>query len=86
MTGQLEDIEGKWEKLNSKLEQRENRLEDALDLSRQYYDVLQDLTDWTAEFNDQIEHLPIVRTQPDLIEQQRQYTKVYRIEVLEMEF
>ena len=72
----MEDIEEKWDKLSGKLDQRESSLKDALDLSRQYYDVLQDLTEWTADYNEQIEHLPIVHTQPDIIEQQRQHTKV----------
>ena len=73
---QLDNINQSWDKLAKKLGQREAALKDTLDLSRQYYDVLQGLTDWTAEFGDKIDHLPPVGNQAEEIEQQKEKLKV----------
>ena len=72
----MEGIEKQWDQLSDKLSQREKSLQDALEVSKQYYDILEELSDWTADYGDQVEHLPIVPAQTDAIKQQKDKVQV----------
>lgn len=60
-----------WDKLQYKLKERHAHLKDVLDLSTQYYDVLQKLSDWLPVAMETVESWPPVSAQPQQIAEQR---------------
>ena len=73
---QLDEINRGWDKLHSKLGEREAALTDALDTSSKYYEVLQDLSEWLPTATEKLEMMPPVSTQPEIIEEQKQDLEV----------
>ncbi len=56
--------------------EREASLNDTLGTASQYYDVLQELSDWLPGVNERLEAMPPISAQPDVIQQQKLDTEV----------
>ena len=76
ITTQLDAINHGWDKLHTKLGEREAALTDALDTSTKYYEVLQDLSEWLPTAADRLETMPPMSTQPEIIEEQKRDLEV----------
>ena len=76
ITTQLDAINHGWDKLHTKLGEREAALTDALDTSTKYYEVLQDLSEWLPTAADRLDTMPPVSTQPEIIEEQKRDLEV----------
>ena len=70
-----------WDKLQCKLGEREAHLKDILDLSTQYYDALQKLSEWLPEITDKMDTMPAVATQPEVVQQQKEDVRKMEEEV-----
>ena len=71
INSKMDGINHSWDKLETKLGERENSLKDSLNISTKYYEALQGLTDWLSGASEKVEQLPPVSTQPEVIEQQK---------------
>ena len=72
INSQIEAVNNRWDKLTRKLGEREEGVKNILDLSTQYYDVLQRLSEWLPDIADRFDSLPPVGTQPEVIGEQKQ--------------
>ena len=71
----LDEINKSWDKVQGRLEEREATLKDTLAVSTQYYDVLQELTEWLPTMQEKMESLPVISTQADMVAEQKSQLK-----------
>ena len=72
----IEEINKAWDKLQHKLSEREKGLHSMQDLSTQFYDHLQTMSEWLAEVGDTMDALPPVGNQPEVISEQKDQVRV----------
>ena len=73
---QVAEIQRLWDEVKSRLDGREDQVDEVLRESERFHDSLADNADWLIEFGNKISPLAPISGNPDVVRQQMEETKV----------